>query len=163
LNPTWDEDPPFSSQFPRLDQSAETSDETIRSILLIEDNSADVLLVQQALQEHDVRAALTVLRDGEEAMRFIDAVEGGFMNCPDLIVLDINLPKKSGYEVLGRMRSSGKCAHVPVVVLSSSTAFADMLESKRLGVVRHIQKPTDLEAFLRIGGVLKSLLGGGQS
>jgi CheY-like chemotaxis protein len=101
-----------------------------------------------------------VLGDGDEAMQFIDAVEGGFMNCPDLIVLDINLPKKSGHEVLGRMRSSGKCAHVPVVVLSSSTALSDMLESKRLGVVRHIQKPTDLEAFLGIGGVLKSLLSG---
>jgi CheY-like chemotaxis protein len=160
LNLSSDEDRRFSSRFPHEEQSAESIDKSRPSILLIEDNEADVFLVEQALKEHDVRAAVKVLRDGQQASDFIDAIENGVMKCPDLMILDLNLPKKSGHEVLAKMRSSGTCRQVPVVILSSSTVISDINESKRLGVVHHIQKPSDLATFMSIGGVLKALLSG---
>jgi len=129
-------------------------------IVLVEDNESDAFLVGQALREHSVRAELTVLRDGEEAFHFLDAVDNGLKQCPDLFILDLKLPKKTGHEVLARMRSTGACSEVPVVVLSSSLALLDTKESKRLGVVRHIQKPLNLDEFIRIGAVLKAVLNG---
>jgi CheY-like chemotaxis protein len=160
LNLSSDEDRRSSSRFPHKEQSAESIDKSGPSILLIEDNEADAFLVQQALKEHDVRATIEILRDGQQASDFIDAIENGIMKCPDLMILDLNLPKKSGHEVLAKMRSSGTCREVPVVILSSSAVVSDRNESKRLGAVRHIQKPSDLAAFMSIGGVLKALLSG---
>ena len=85
------------------------------------------------------------------------------MACPDLFILDLKLPKKSGHEILAKMRSTGTCSEVPVVVLSSSAALLDTKESKRLNVIRDIQKPLNLEDFMRIGAVLKALLSGTSS
>jgi chemotaxis family two-component system response regulator Rcp1 len=165
LNLSSDEGQRFTSRFLNNRQSTEGGDTKLPCILLIEDNEADSFLVEQALVENDVRAELMVLRDGEEAVEFIDAVDNGRMKCPDLIVLDLNLPKKSGHEVLAKMRSADTCREVPVVVLSSSVVLIDTNESKRLGarlgVVRHIQKPANLEQFIRVGAVLKAVLSGG--
>jgi CheY-like chemotaxis protein len=129
-------------------------------ILLIEDNAADVYLVEQALQAHHVEAPLTVLRDGEQGLRFIEAVESGLMECPALIVLDLNLPKVPGHQILARMRSTSTCSKVPVIVLSSSKAPADTQESKRLDVQRHIQKPATFDEFMQIGAVFKAFFTG---
>jgi CheY-like chemotaxis protein len=163
LNLSSDEGQRFTSRFLNNTQSTKGGDTKLPCILLIEDNEADSFLVEQALVENDVRAELMVLRDGEEALTFIDAVENGRMKCPDLIVLDLNLPKKSGHEVLAKMRSTDTCREVPVVVLSSSVVLVDTNESKRLGVVRHIQKPPNFEQFMRVGAVLKALLSGGST
>jgi DNA-binding response OmpR family regulator len=160
LNLSPDKDQRFTSRSLRDTQSGEGSDTSRRCILLVEDNESDAFLVAQALKEHRVQADLTVLRDGEEAFDFIDAVQNGLRRCPDLIILDLKLPKKTGHEVLAKMRSTGTCSEVPVVVLSSSAALLDMTESRRLGVVRHIQKPVNLDEFMRIGAVLKALLSG---
>jgi CheY-like chemotaxis protein len=161
LNLSSDEAQRFTSRFLTNSQSTEGGDTKLPSILLIEDNEADAFLVEQALMEHDVRAELIVLRDGEAASNFIDAVENDRTKCPNLIVLDLNLPKKSGHEVLAKMRSSGTCREVPVVVLSSSVMNLDTKESERLGVVRHLQKPPNLQEFMRVGAVLKALLSSG--
>jgi DNA-binding response OmpR family regulator len=158
LNLSPEEGQRFTSRSPDNKQSGESSDTKQPCILLVEDNESDSFLVRQALKEHGVQAELTVLRDGEEAFDFIDAVENGLKKCPDLLILDLKLPKKSGHEVLTKMRSTATCSQVPVVVLSSSAAVLDINESKRLGVVRHIQKPLNLEDFMRIGAVLKTLL-----
>lgn len=160
MNLNWDEDQRLSSQFRDKSHSAESEDANRPSILLIEDNEADAFLVQQALKQHDVRANLRVLQDGGQASDFFDAVQNGMMTCPDLVILDLNLPKLSGHEVLQKMRNGNTCREVPVVVLSSSAVFADTKESKRLGVACHIQKPSDFEEFMKIGAVLKSLLTG---
>ncbi len=89
----------------------------IPCILLVEDNSADVDLVREALEEHAVRCELVLTTDGEHAIEFLESVDTGKTRCPDLIILDLNLPKKPGHEVLRRVRTSLKCNHVPVVVL----------------------------------------------
>ncbi|MGH9633004.1 MAG: response regulator [Bryobacteraceae bacterium] len=127
-------------------------------ILLVEDNPADVTLVREALEEHRVDCNLVVLRDGEEAVEFIEQVDEGDAACPQLVILDLNLPKKTGREVLERMRTSPVCGRVPVAILSSSDAARDKEVTARLGVSRYIRKPSNLDEFLRIGGILKDLL-----
>src|SRR5579863_5222777 len=91
-------------------------------IVIVEDNPADVLLLRAALATHHVNSVLYVARDGDEAIRVLDDVDNTEIPCPDLIVLDLNLPRRSGFEVLARVRSSEKCGKKPVVILSSSEA-----------------------------------------
>jgi CheY-like chemotaxis protein len=161
LNRSSDEERRSSSGFrPGKQTDADNAAAPLR-ILLIEDNEGDAFLVGEALKENDVEAELKVIRDGQDAFAFIDAADSGLERCPDLVVLDLNLPKKSGHEILAKMRESGTCREVPVVILSSSAVVSETEESKRLGVVRHIQKPSNLEEFMRIGAVLKALLADG--
>ncbi len=160
MNLGSDEDRRSSSRFLPDEQPDERSGTHRPCILLIEDNSADAFLVEAALKENDVQAELRVVRDGEEAFELVDAIDQGLSSCPDLVVLDLNLPKKSGHEVLRKMRESAACRDVPVVILSSSALMAETDESKRLGVARHIQKPVNLAEFMRIGAVLKAILSG---
>jgi two-component system response regulator len=113
--------------------------------------------VREALEEHRVRADVYVVSDGEKAVRFVeeDAQE---LPCPDLIILDLNLPRRSGREVLERIRASDLMGKVRVVVLSSSDAPKDMEESFRLGIAKYIRKPSSLSDFMKIGEVLRALL-----
>jgi CheY-like chemotaxis protein len=124
----------------------------------VEDNPGDVGLVRHVLAEHGITCELLVLRDGEKALEFIEQVDGGRLPCPQLVILDLNLPKTSGREVLQRMRVSPVCGNVPVVILSSSEAPKDKQETAALGATRYIRKPPTLDEFLKIGGVLKTLL-----
>jgi CheY-like chemotaxis protein len=128
-------------------------------VLLVEDSPADALLVRETLTEHRIECQLTVLKDGEAAIRYLDELEGGSSPCPDLVILDLNLPKKSGYEVLHRIRAGARCALIPVVVLSSSSAPADRARALSLGSTRYLTKPTLLEDFIKLGGVFQELLG----
>lgn len=125
---------------------------------MIEDNPADVLLVCEALEEHNVDCELLVASDGEKAVQFIEQASTSSEPCPDLILLDLNLPKHSGFEVLRGIRASSALQRVRVVILSSSGAPEDREETARLGISAYIRKPTRLEEFMKIGGVLKSLL-----
>jgi DNA-binding response OmpR family regulator len=129
-------------------------------ILLVEDNPADVLLVQESLDEHGIDCDLTVMNDGEKAFHFIDQIEAGKASCPALLVLDLNLPKRSGREVLSRLRASTVCAQVPVVILSSSDAPRDRKEAAQLGATLYIRKPSNLEDFMALGAILKRILSG---
>ncbi len=127
-------------------------------ILLVEDNSADVELIRLALREYEVEGDLEVLADGEQAMIFMDQVDSGDRLRPDLVVLDLNLPKRPGVEVLRRIREKGIGADMTVAVLSSSNAAKDRQQIASLGATRYIQKPLNFEEFLKIGSVLKDLL-----
>ena len=127
-------------------------------ILLVEDNNADVHLVQEALSEHRVKHSLTVLHDGESAIRYIEAVDDEASTCPSLVVLDLNLPRKSGRDVLEKMRHSPRCGGIPIMILSSSGADNDKAEAKALGATVYIKKPSNLSQFLSIGEVIKELL-----
>ena len=89
-------------------------------IVLVEDNAADVGLVREALEEHTVRCGLTVIADGESAINFVDAIDASEQACPDLVILDLKLPRKSGVLVLQHIRASRVCNTVPVVILTSS-------------------------------------------
>lgn len=135
-----------------------TSSRETGCVLLVEDNPADVGLVRYALAEHGIRYELVVIRDGEQALQFIEKVDAGSQPCPELIILDLNLPKTNGREVLQRMRESPVFEEVPVVILSSSDATKDKQETAALGASRYIRKPSNLDDFLKIGSVLKTLL-----
>lgn len=127
-------------------------------ILLVEDNPADVFLLREALASNQVKSQLFVARDGEEGIRYIDQIDEALAPCPDLIVIDLNLPRKSGFEVLARVRASWKCGDKPAVILSSSTAPADRQRAASLGASVYIRKPSSLKEFLSIGESLKELL-----
>jgi CheY-like chemotaxis protein len=126
---------------------------------MVEDNTGDVALMRQTLKQHGVNLELVVMSDGEKAIQFIDGLDAGTMTCPALVILDLNLPKRPGREVLERIRQSDRCGSIPVAVFSSSDAAKDKEEAARLGANRYIRKPTNLEDFLSVGALLKALLG----
>jgi two-component system, chemotaxis family, response regulator Rcp1 len=129
------------------------------AILLVEDNPGDVVLIRESLEEHKVNCHLFVADDGEKAIQFIDELGADGNPFPALVILDLNLPKRSGREVLRRMRQNTNWASTPAVILSSSGALKDQEETARMGASKYIRKPSNLEAFMEIGGVLKTRLG----
>lgn len=120
-------------------------------ILLVEDNSADVRLTQEALFEGKVKNRLSVARDGVEAIQFLRR-EGPYANAPrpDLILLDLNLPRKDGREVLAEIKADPDLRVIPVVVLTTSSAELDVLKSYALHANCYITKPVDLEQFVTV-------------
>ena len=129
-------------------------------IVLVEDNPGDVALVREALYEHEIRSELTVLFDGERAFELFDRLDRERMRCPDLVLLDLKLPKRDGHEVLEHMRASVQCAHVPVVVVTSSNAREDRDKAAKLGATRYIRKPHRLDEFIQLGAIFKEILTG---
>ena len=101
---------------------------------------------------------MIVLSDGEKGIQFIQAVDAEPMECPHLVIVDLNLPKKSGREVLESMRRSQRCGHLPVIVLSSSDAQQDRNDADRLGASLYIRKPLRLDEFLSLGAIFKKIL-----
>jgi CheY-like chemotaxis protein len=120
-------------------------------ILLVEDNPADVRLTQEALKEGKVRNHLHVARDGIEAMEFLRR-SGRFANAvrPDLILLDLNLPRKDGREVLSDIKRDPELKSIPVVVLTTSSAETDIFKSYTLHANCYITKPVDLDQFVQV-------------
>jgi CheY-like chemotaxis protein len=128
-------------------------------VLLVEDNRADVFLVEQAIEFHQVPVRLLVAEDGEEACQYFERADHDeHTPCPEVVLLDLNLPKRSGAEVLARVRTSQKCRDVPVVILTSSDSLEDRREASRLGADRYFRKPTSYREFLGIGAVLNEVL-----
>jgi CheY-like chemotaxis protein len=129
-------------------------------IVLVEDAEADVFLVREALQLGGLNFSLRVLDDGEKAVEFIEKVEKGEIEpCPHLVLLDLNLPKKTGAQVLERMRQGPRCGSVPVIVLTSSDSPKDKEQTARLGANQYFRKPSKLSEFLRLGQIVRELLG----
>ena len=127
---------------------------------MIEDNLADVGLVKEALREHDVLADLEILTDGEAALTYWDQFfAASEAVCPDLVLLDLNLPKHSGFEILSRIREVPHCSNVGVVMMSSSASPRDMQQASALGILHYFTKPTDFDEFLELGRLIKSLHG----
>ena len=120
-------------------------------ILLVEDNPGDVRLTIEGLREGKVRNNLHVARDGVEALAFLRR-EGDFADAvrPDLILLDLNLPRKDGREVLADIKSDPALKTIPVVVLTTSRAEQDVLHSYELQANCYITKPVDLEQFITV-------------
>jgi two-component system, chemotaxis family, response regulator Rcp1 len=120
-------------------------------ILLIEDNPGDVRLTREALKEGKVWNRLSVASDGEVALAFLHR-EGEFADAPkpDLILLDLNLPRKDGREVLAEIKQDERLANIPVVVLTTSKAEEDILRSYKLHANCYITKPVDLEQFMTV-------------
>ena len=120
-------------------------------ILLVEDNPGDVRLTKEALKEAKVRNQLSVVEDGVAAMEFLRR-EGGHADAerPDLILLDLNLPKKDGREVLEEIKQDDDLKRIPVVVLTTSRAEEDILKSYNLHANCYVTKPVDLDQFINI-------------
>jgi CheY-like chemotaxis protein len=105
------------------------------------------------------RGELTVVDDGESAIHLIQSLDqNAIAVCPDLVIIDLNLPRRSGCEVLEIMRRCEKCRHIPVVILSSSDALQDRAEAARLGATRYIRKPSRLEDFLALGATFREII-----
>jgi two-component system, chemotaxis family, response regulator Rcp1 len=120
-------------------------------VLLVEDSSGDVRLTREAFKDAKVHINLHVASDGTEAMCFLKH-EGKHVNAPrpDLILLDLNLPKKDGREVLEEIKVSPTLGSIPVVILTTSASDADILRSYKLHANCYITKPVDLDGFLTV-------------
>lgn len=120
-------------------------------ILLVEDNPGDVRLTMEALKEGKLLNHVSVAEDGVEALAFLHQ-EGKYAGRPrpDLILLDLNLPKKDGREVLAEIKEDPELRHIPVVVLTTSTAEHDVLKTYDLHANCYINKPVDFEQFLEV-------------
>jgi chemotaxis family two-component system response regulator Rcp1 len=120
-------------------------------ILLVEDNPGDVRLIKEALKEGKVRNTLHVASDGVEAITFLRK-QGEYSGIPrpDLILLDLNLPKKDGREVLAEIKADEDLKRIPVVVLTTSQSEIDILKSYNLHANCYITKPVDLGQFLEV-------------
>jgi len=130
--------------------SVETAAQTVE-ILLVEDNPGDVRLTVEALKEGKVLNNLSVAEDGQEALAFLRR-EGKYAHAPrpDLILLDLNLPKKDGREVLAEIKADEGLKTIPVVVLTTSEAEEDIVRAYNLHANCYITKPVGLDEFLRV-------------
>jgi DNA-binding response OmpR family regulator len=127
--------------------------------MLAEDNPADAGLVRKALEDHGVEGEITIFNDGETAIQFVQSIDAQEFACPDLVIIDLNLPKRPGREVLQSVRLSVNCRQAPVVILSSSDAARDRADAARLGADLYIRKPSRLDEFLSLGAIFREILG----
>lgn len=125
-----------------------------RVVLLVEDNSDDVALIKRALYMHEFASVVVVARDGAEALSYFFGETGEQRPMPALAILDLRLPKVDGLEVLARLRADERTALLPVVVLTSSRAEQDLIDSYRNGANGYVRKPVDFAEFVRAARVL---------
>ncbi|HYG37309.1 MAG TPA: response regulator [Cytophagales bacterium] len=120
-------------------------------ILLVEDNDGDILLTTEALHEGKIQNSISIAKDGWEAIQFLEK-NGKYKNelTPDLILLDVNLPKMNGHEVLKNIKSNDKLKHIPVIMLTTSSAEKDVFQSYQNHANCYITKPVELNDFLEV-------------
>jgi CheY-like chemotaxis protein len=150
----------FSLPSQRLNIAEPQTPMTAPQIVLIEDNRADVGLVREALEQHNVRCEVTEIANGDIAIRFIEEVELGQHPCPDLFIIDLNLPRKPGREVLKRIRASAACKDVAVVILTSSDNQKDKDDVAPLTPLHYLRKPSRLDDFIGLGALFKEIVQG---
>ncbi len=127
------------------------------NILLVEDNEGDILLTKEAFEEADVPVTLNVVRNGELAIQFLQKREKfNEVPTPDLILLDINLPKVNGLEVLKYVKDNDRYRHIPVVMLTTSSSEKDIIESYKNHVNCYITKPIDINEFWETIAAIKN-------
>ena len=119
-------------------------------VLLVEDNPGDVRLIQEVFKEAKIRNVLHVASDGEEAMRMLHLEGENPTRLPDLILLDLNLPKKDGRDVLKEIKKDDKLKCIPVVVLTSSIRDEDLIETYKNNANCYIAKPVDLDQLIKV-------------
>lgn len=129
------------------------------SILLVEDNPFDVNVIRRALRDSRIHFELNVVSDGEQALSFLaQGTEGCGYTPPSVVLLDWNLPRVSGSEVLAYIRQNDRLRGIPVVVVTSTNSPADVRDIRRLGANAHFRKPTDLDAYLDLKTIVVDLL-----
>jgi CheY-like chemotaxis protein len=125
-------------------------------VLVIEDNEGDIQLLRLAVMAASLSCELIPISDGEEGFNYV--VQTGD-DCPDAVLLDLNLPKISGLTILEALRANPSYAKIPVLVLTSSSSSKDRAHVEAFPPVQMVVKPADLDSFLKIGEILKQLLG----
>jgi CheY-like chemotaxis protein len=120
-------------------------------VLLVEDDPGDVLMTQEAFEEHKVRNNLAVVNDGAEAIAYLRR-EGQYADVarPDLVLLDLNLPRRDGREVLAEIKGDPDLRQIPVVVLTTSQADEDIVRSYQLHANAYVTKPVDFDRFISV-------------
>jgi len=130
------------------------------AIWLVEDSATDAFVIGEVLRHCRMPFDLTVMTDGDAALVRLQRAEAGDPGTvPDLVLLDLNLPKVSGIQVLAALRQSQRCATVPVVVVTSSDSAGDMKAIGELGVTAYFRKPHSLDAFMSLSEVIKGAIG----
>ncbi len=120
-------------------------------ILLVEDNEGDILLTTEALEECKVKNELRVLRNGSDALNFLlTCLQSNKKDMPDLILLDINLPKKNGHEVLQSTKNHPALKHIPIIILTTSSSELDILRAYQEHANCYIIKPLEVAEFVNV-------------
>jgi CheY-like chemotaxis protein len=129
----------------------EDADYQMVDVLLVEDDAGDVLMTREAFEHYKIRNTLHVVTDGEQAIQFLRR-EGAFADAPrpGLIMLDLNLPRRDGLEVLGEIKADPELGIIPVVILTTSQAEQDIVRSYALHANAYITKPVDFERFIEV-------------
>jgi len=144
--------------FPSGEQTGLMAEPPYR-IWIAEDNPADVYLIEEALRRHQFAYRLETADNGEDMLKMIAGIDQDpSLSCPDLFLIDLNLPRRPGDEVLARIRQSSRCAHVPAIVITSSDSPKDRARARELGASFYFRKPADLEKFMAIGGIVRDFL-----
>ena len=129
------------------------------NILLIEDNPGDIVLVKDALKEYGIEHTLCVATDGEEALEFIEhAGEPGYAARPDLLLLDLNLPKRDGPEVLRELRRNPRYTETPVIIVSSADRPHDRTKVAAFNIKHYFRKPINYDEYLLLGQVIRDVM-----
>jgi CheY-like chemotaxis protein len=127
------------------------------TVLLVEDSPTDVFVIKEVLGGCAVNFRVDVAQDGQEALRYLQDPTSG--SCPALVLLDLNIPRVDGLEVLRQLRAGSRCWRTPVIVVSSSRADQDRSMAEQLGANAYFQKPSDLESYRELGRVVEHVLG----
>jgi len=135
--------------------------ESTYRIWIAEDNPADVYLIEEALRREGFAYSLQIADNGEDMLNKIAALDQNPSDgAPDLFMIDLNLPRRSGADILARIRRSSACGKVPVIIITSSDSPEDRSRARELGASYYFRKPPDLDRFLTIGGIVGRFLAG---
>ena len=158
-NPSPDGDRPSVLISPPED---DTPTRIRRDVLIVEDNDADLFLIQQAIDAKTLPIALYIVRDGEQAVRFFDQADSdASAPVPALVILDINLPKSRAARFSKHMRRSSKCRRAFVIAVSTFDSARDREQMKKLGANEYFCKPSGYVEFMKLGELVKDFLGRG--
>ncbi|MCU1339186.1 MAG: response regulator receiver protein [Bryobacterales bacterium] len=125
----------------------------------MEDNQTDVFVIRKVIEASGLNIDLRIVRNGQDALLYLQALAGGEKPaCPALVLLDLNVPRVDGIEILRQLRSGSHCKRTPVIVVTSSTAEADRAAVEYLGADAYFQKPKDLAAYMALGQLIKRFL-----
>ncbi len=129
------------------------------TILIVEDNPGDVFLIRRALKEAKIAANLVVVDDGQSALSFLEKEHAdGASNQPSLMLLDLNLPKIGGASVLDALRNDTRYARLPIIIMTSSDSPMDHAMAAELRADHYFRKPSDLDGFMQLGGIVRQML-----
>ncbi len=126
-------------------------------ILLVEDNEGDILLTTETLEETNLSKKISIARDGLEAITLLDSYSFNNQDLPDLVLLDINLPKINGFAVLEHIKNANTLSHIPVIILTTSSSPADKIMANELKASNYLIKPAEIEDFVIAISKIESL------